>query len=68
MAEQEAKDEAAKRRIITHMNEDHHDSVCLYVSLLDNARRLTALLDHTILGALPWTILLDGLQQHHNQC
>ena len=28
MAEQDAKDEAAKKGIISHMNEDHHDSVC----------------------------------------
>ena len=27
MAEQEAKDNAAKQRIVLHMNEDHHDSV-----------------------------------------
>ena len=27
MAGQDAKDEAAKKRIITHMNEDHRDSV-----------------------------------------
>ena len=30
MADQDAKDEAAKKRIITHMNEDHRDSVCIY--------------------------------------
>ena len=29
MADQDAKDEAAKKRIITHMNEDHRDSVCI---------------------------------------
>ena len=29
MADQDAKDEAAKKRIITHMNEDHRDSVCV---------------------------------------
>jgi hypothetical protein len=35
MAEQEAKDESAKRRIITHMNEDHHDSVCPYLGSME---------------------------------
>ncbi|KAK4548049.1 hypothetical protein LTR36_010769 [Oleoguttula mirabilis] len=31
MAEQEAKDNAAKGRIITHMNDDHHDSIIRYL-------------------------------------
>ncbi|KAK5131484.1 hypothetical protein LTR08_000878 [Meristemomyces frigidus] len=31
MAEQEAKDNAARKRIITHMNDDHHDSVVRYL-------------------------------------
>ncbi|KAK5120259.1 hypothetical protein LTR85_006465 [Meristemomyces frigidus] len=31
MAEQEAKDNVAKNRIITHMNADHHDSVIRYL-------------------------------------
>ncbi|KAK3713691.1 hypothetical protein LTR37_008385 [Vermiconidia calcicola] len=31
MAQQEAQDEAAKRRIISHMNADHHDSIIRYL-------------------------------------
>ncbi|KAI7529466.1 hypothetical protein KC331_g15208 [Hortaea werneckii] len=31
MADQQAKDEAAKNRIISHMNTDHHDSIVRYL-------------------------------------
>merc|ERR1712072_128034 len=31
MADQQAKDEAAKNRIISHMNADHHDSIVRYL-------------------------------------
>ena len=33
MAEQEAKDNAAKARIVNHLNEDHHDSVRIHVAI-----------------------------------
>lgn len=37
MAEQEAKDLAAKKRIVEHMNADHHESVSLLLTFLCNS-------------------------------
>lgn len=72
MSDQATKDAAARQRIISHMNNDHHDSVLAITTLLllqGDHDPLNMTPGYSIHGELPQTVIMERLscqnRRHH---
>lgn len=68
MNDQVTKDAAARERIISHMNNDHHDSVFAIIILLLYPRKhdpLNMASGYSLHGELPQTLIMERVSRQN---